>query len=574
MKIQTLTLKNFRSHAETVLELDRLNFMRGPNGCGKSSIQMALGYLFTGRCQQTDGAGRGVEALIRTGEKELEVSATLENGDTICRRRTARSQIIEINGMRVPVDTAEAALEKRFGSADVLSAVLNADRFVEMSEAEQKKFLAHVVDAGRIEIPEQIHDALRTIGEGQPNLASIRDIEAANKRFLGLYEETSRVLQLLEQREKPEASRRQTSSFTFQKLDADICRRNAQGLIQQIEAKIEEPLFELSSPWEEEELVEIESWSNRAKELRRQVADLVADRESVEKSLTVMQGLKGKCPSCGQLVPEAAKAKEMEILRDRLAELESLIQSTREELNCYRDPEEAASSPEDQATQKPGAAEARGQMPICAEGIHDGSLVVAKAQQPEGAEGPLAAYASDKSALEKRLNALKRLIELFGPNGAVINQASRRMQPLKETLNQQLAIFGYACNLSLEPFEIRVASSSSCGGSGLLLKQLSESERFRFGIAFQLALAVTTGIRFVVIDPADVLDKQRRKELTALLLKSDVDQAIVLATGEEPLPASIPAGVRFFDLAQATKSRDRLSVEAPSLQPAQASGGV
>ncbi|HEV2221545.1 MAG TPA: AAA family ATPase [Candidatus Acidoferrales bacterium] len=160
MKIRTLTLKNFRSHTETVLELERFNFIRGPNGCGKSSIQMALEYLFTGRCELTDGAGRGAEALIRSGEKELEVSATFENGETICRRRTSRSQIIEINGKRVPVDFGKAALEKRFGPADALSAVLNADRFVTMPEAEQKKFLARVVDAGKIEIAGQIRETL------------------------------------------------------------------------------------------------------------------------------------------------------------------------------------------------------------------------------------------------------------------------------------------------------------------------------------------------------------------------------------------------------------------------------
>ncbi len=66
MRIQTLTLKNFRSHEEMVLDLDRFNFVRGPNGCGKSSIQMAVEYLFTGRCELTDAAGRGAEALIRS----------------------------------------------------------------------------------------------------------------------------------------------------------------------------------------------------------------------------------------------------------------------------------------------------------------------------------------------------------------------------------------------------------------------------------------------------------------------------------------------------------------------------
>ena len=101
MRIKTLRLKNVRSHVETTLELDRFNFVRGHNGCGKSSIQMALEYLFTGRCELTDAAGRGAEALIRVGEKELEVSATLESGETISRRRTARAHIVEINGKRV-----------------------------------------------------------------------------------------------------------------------------------------------------------------------------------------------------------------------------------------------------------------------------------------------------------------------------------------------------------------------------------------------------------------------------------------------------------------------------------------
>src|SRR5216683_369316 len=177
MRIKTLTLKNFRSHQETVLEFDRFNFVRGPNGYGKSSIQMALEHLFTGRCQMTDAAGRGAEALIRAGAKELEVSVSLDNGETICRRRAPRSHIVEMNGKRVPVDAAEASLEKRFGSADVLAAVLNSGRFIEMSEAEQKRFFAQLVDAGKIDIPDEIGDALRTIKEDQPRLTTVGEVE-------------------------------------------------------------------------------------------------------------------------------------------------------------------------------------------------------------------------------------------------------------------------------------------------------------------------------------------------------------------------------------------------------------
>jgi hypothetical protein len=41
----------------------------------------------------------------------------------------------------VPVDAAEVFLNKQFGSADVVAAVLNADRFVGMSETEQQRLL-------------------------------------------------------------------------------------------------------------------------------------------------------------------------------------------------------------------------------------------------------------------------------------------------------------------------------------------------------------------------------------------------------------------------------------------------
>src|SRR2546427_1789601 len=161
MRITTLTLKNFRSHVETLLELDRYNFIRGPNGCGKTSIQMALELLFTGRCAMTDAAGRGADSLIRFGAKEFSVSATLQNGETICRRKSARSHVVELNGNRVPVEAAERYLEKQFASSDVLSALLNASRFTEMTDEERKRLLLQVVDAGRVKLPQDITDTLR-----------------------------------------------------------------------------------------------------------------------------------------------------------------------------------------------------------------------------------------------------------------------------------------------------------------------------------------------------------------------------------------------------------------------------
>jgi len=564
---------------------------------------MALEYLFTGRCAMTDAAGRGAESLIRTGAKELEVSATLEGGETICRRRTPRSHIVELDENRVPVDAAEASLEKRFGSADVLSAVLSAGRFLEMSEAEQKRLLAQVVDAGKVDIPEEIGNALRAMNEEQPRLTCVADIEVAHRRFYDLRTEASRSVKALGQVAKPdipsdlpssqevkkklEDLRQQKERLVAQKAEGDASWESAQARLKQLQEEIEEVSLEILSPSQEQELLQLESQRDHVEKLRQELTDLIVEQKAVETSLATAQGLKDKCPTCGQPIAEEVKAGEINALRKRLADLEGLIQGTREELNEYTEIEVATPRLEGhrkalakraklveeqsklQAVQRPNGGDLETRMTILVERINKGERVLEKAQQAESATERWQTYFRENSALATKIGLLDRLTEFFGPNGAMMRQSSGQIGSFTESLNRHLRGFGYTCNFTLNPFEIGVMFSTGFGP--LPLKHLAESERFRFSIAFQLALAAVTGIRFVVIDRADVLDKERRKLLTGLLLKSDLDQAIVLATGEEPPPTAIPPGVKFFDLTRAPELRKASEpiAERPSIAPAQ-----
>jgi len=542
---------------------------------------MALEYLFTGQCKMTDAAGRGAEALIRAGAKELEVSATLENGESVCRRRTPRSHIVELNGKRVPVDAAEASLEKRFGSADVLSALMNADRFIEMSQTEQKKFLAQVLDAGKVDIPDEISNALRTIEEEQPRLTCVGDVEAAHKRFYELRTEAGRTLKVLGQMETPDIPSdlppvqevkkkledlwQQKERLVAQKAEADASWESAQARLKQLQREIEEVSCKILNPSQEQEL--LESQGGHAEKLRLDLTDLIAQQKAVETSLAAAQGLKGECPTCGQPISGAAKARGVETLHERLADLEGLIQGTREELNEYADIEVATSSIEAhrkalaqrtklveeqsrlQAVQTPNCADCESRMSILMERINKGEQVLGKTQQLETTKETWESYSREKSTVETKISLLDRLTEFFGPNGAMMGQASERMGSFVGDLNRHLAAFGYTCTIALEPFEIHVRSSKDDRFS-LSLKYLSESEQFRFGVAFQIALAIVTGLRFVVIDRADVLDKGKRKMLTSLLLNSKLDQAIVLATSEEAPPLVVPHSVKFLSLVE------------------------
>jgi DNA repair exonuclease SbcCD ATPase subunit len=595
MRIITLTLKNFRSHQETTLDLDRFNFVRGPNGCGKSSIHMALEYLFTGRCEMTDAAGRGAESLIRTGAKELEVSATLEGGEAICRRRTPRSHIVELDGNWVAVDAAEASLEKRFGSADVLSAVLNAGRFIEMSEAEQKWLLAQVVDAGKVDIPEDIGNALRAMNEEQPRLTRVADIEAAHRRFYDLRTEASRTVKALGQVAKPdippdlpsaqevknklEDLRQQKERLVAQKAEAETSWESAQARLKQLQREIEELSSEILDPGQEQELLQLESQRDHAEKLRQELSDLIAEQKTVETSLAAVEGLKGNCPTCGQAISEEVKTAEIVALRERLADLEGLLQGTREELSEYAEVGTAVPRLEGhrkalarrarlieeqsklQAAQRPSGGDLESRMSILVERINKGERMLEKAQQAESATERWETYARETSALKTKIRLLDRLTEFFGPNGATMHQSSGRIGSFTEDLKRHLAAFRYSCSIVLEAFELRVGSSRD-DRLGFSLKQLSESERFRFSVAFQIALAIVTGLRSVVIDRADVLDKDRRKLLTGLLMNSGLDQAIVLATSDEAPPSIVPQGVKFLNLIEGTKPDKALASSA------------
>jgi hypothetical protein len=269
-------------------------------------------------------------------------------------------------------------------------------------------------------------------------------------------------------------------------------------------------------------LLTLEPEGGHAEKLRQELADLIAEQKAVEACLAVFQSLKGNCPTCGQALCEVVKAKELGRLQKRVADLEARVQGAREELNDLDGIEAASSRLQDhrralvrrarleeeqsklQTAHRPDVGNLDGRLSILVERINKGEWVLEKAQQFETAEERWEAYIRDKSILEERTGRLDKLSEFFAPGGALMSQTSGRMESLAEDLNRHLADFGYMCNLALDPFVVRVGCSSDIHHT-LPLMSLSESEQFRFGVSFQLALALVRGLRFAVLDRADLL---------------------------------------------------------------------
>lgn len=139
MKINRLSIENFRSHKKTELSLDRINFFAGGNNAGKTSILAAIEWALTGRCMWTDKAGRGAVDLVRQGEKHATVALEVAGLGAVIRSLPPHAlQVGKTSG----VNEGQAALHNSLGvGEDRLRVALNAGAFVNMSLAEQRAFL-------------------------------------------------------------------------------------------------------------------------------------------------------------------------------------------------------------------------------------------------------------------------------------------------------------------------------------------------------------------------------------------------------------------------------------------------
>lgn len=183
--------------------------------------------------------------------------------------------------------------------------------------------------------------------------------------------------------------------------------------------------------------------------------------------------------------------------------------------------------------------------------VERGNGAVAAARAAKELAGRIEAAQGDRAALQKRQVALEKLVKYFGTEvKAELLAAS--IGSFTQAMNEVLAQWGYICELSIEPYVFAVIYRDSDNKQHpISLGNLSKSERYRFSVAFQVALAVFTGFKFVIVDEADIFDAKGRGGLFAALNSGQLDQAIVLSTDErETVPAV--EGAVFYQFSDAS----------------------
>ena len=157
-----------------------------------------------------------------------------------------------------------------------------------------------------------------------------------------------------------------------------------------------------------------------------------------------------------------------------------------------------------------------------------------------------------REALDADLAMVEKLVKYFGsgPEGVKSELLAQNVEPFTDKLNTVLMAWNYSCTLSLEPYGFFVTKYYMEEVERVMdLNQMSESEKYRFSIAFQIALAIATGIGFCVIDGSEILTPSAKGALMEKILgNEELDQVIVIGTDTRiEIPGNIP-GVSFFYL--------------------------
>jgi AAA15 family ATPase/GTPase len=88
--IRQITLQNYMSHADTVIEpATGLTVLVGPNNCGKSAVVFALETV----CNNASGG-----YMVRHDEKEASVTVETDDGHTLLWKRRGNTVSYVIDG--------------------------------------------------------------------------------------------------------------------------------------------------------------------------------------------------------------------------------------------------------------------------------------------------------------------------------------------------------------------------------------------------------------------------------------------------------------------------------------------
>lgn len=590
MRIDWVKLRNFRSHQNTTVDLERISFVRGLNKTGKSAIVMGVEMALAGRCSATDEAGKGYEELISEGAQAGTVTVHCAHPEctiTLVLDRTAgRTLKIETGGNIITGQNAREWITRNIAPPDVINACLNAWRFMMLDEAEQAELLARVLLPAKLTLAPAISTWLKANALGvveKPTL--FQTIEATHKAIATARTDVNRRLRDLKAIAEPDPILGNSDNLKSEiralqeeqaQLNGELLRvSNAQAVrdssghhaatlqtaIDAQQTKIDELLAKLLPAERITALRATVKKGARYATVKRELGDhrIALARATAEKQKLAESGADAACPTCKRPLDDQARLHVFEPLLQAENTENAAVQRLEKELATMPgDPDEAtrllkehtaneeaidAGNAEIRRLQNTLAEVSTNEHADTGEAVEQIKAKLAELKPKlvrdlerlteivsgEERHRQYAKQLAERKRTEERLGELQKLLDYFGPGGIKAELIAERLETFTARLNRVMSAWGYDVNFVIEPYSLRV-NEAFCN-AWLSPRQLSNSEKYRLGIAFAAAIAEWTGFGLLVADGADILDKPDKWHLAELLVDSDLDQAVITSTG-------------------------------------------
>lgn len=622
MRFRKIQIQQFRSHAETTIELEKLTFVRGGNASGKTSIEQALEITLAGHAEGTAADGKGSVNLIRAGQKKALVTLAVQNKDAAgnfiertikcALNDTKRTVLIE-----KPDDPQWSGGEKwkewLEGNKDVMSCLVNNRYFVDLPSDKQADILASIILPKTYDWPEWVKPMANGLNlkinwaltpfeiieqgyaaayaertginrEAKAFVMPTGDVAAADE-----YEEFQQ--RIATRRTELDAAKAKRTKMLAEVESHTNLRIQAETRLKEAETRMAREAIDITGYEEgilsKAKLKEHQTAAKsgqKATELDATIQRLNAEIELAKADIKKLDTMAEKCPTCGTEIDEAVMGRIAGPIIERRERLEDELKKAFDERKKLGDPQASIATllgherslkslenarkrvADDLAIAKDAAAkleELGGSAAVDTSEL-DATIEDLTAKIAKGTEAlnisrtarelkqRIATATTQKEKLQEKQKDVQKLVEYFETE-VKAELLSSSVGSFTDSMNAVLAKWGYTCQLSIEPYVFAVVFLDGDHlPHPIALKFLSKSQRYRFAVAFQVALAIVTGFGFVVVDEADIFDSKGKAGLFQALNSGELEQAIVIGTDEREAVPSIEGAVFYMltDLSQ------------------------
>lgn len=606
MTITRLELKNFRAARGLTLPTNsRRVLVAGINGAGKTSVREAVRWTLRGVCDGTDLKGAGAEVLVPTGASEASVALNIAGLGAVSRTFTEHGgAAFSVEGFTGSSGTQQQALLQKLGvSAAWLDACLETEYFSRLHHADGKALIMSLLD---VKVPvegigsltldeldvrykhafEQRKTAKQKLTLIPPApLPAVPDSYAALQQRLGDRDVIEACTTLL-------AALREQLTASAGTLGEQVGQRRA---LEQEQQRLQDTL-NLGAPTDDAAGEVLERLRTELAALTGEPAQatpgMTLPLSAVAQLKTKAQTLADHKPSSGCVLdgtvpcktPVKAFLARAEALRSEIAAVPTESLSGRDRTavrDLERQIEASVALLQTNERQRAAVAAAHLRLPdVTAELAKLPDTTAAEADIAElkkritrGEEvlGQARTYVqalqqheqmkAQRAHLEQQLAELETRVEMLGPKGLRVQALGEAMGRFESAINRSTEAWGWQVSIVPEPWTVLA--------NGRPVETYSRSERYRLGIAVQLAVAELSGLSFAIVDELDMLNTANRKRLLRQIHNSPLEQVLVLSTmdDEQAFPQP-PEGWTFLRLAQVEGQSTVVETVSPQMQEA------